>query len=727
MSANHDPELDDVLQDAELRRIAAVLTSSRFPDPPLDDAFRTGLRRQLMQEAWAKSEGGFSLWRRAFGAPGFAWAGAAAGLVLIASVVVWGALQQPGGFSEVHVGSPVDGKSSVSLQQPILVSFTQPMDHQTTQGAVQITPATSVMYSWDQNSRTLAVQPASGNLTPNTQYQVTIGPGARTQAGQPLATPQTITFVTQPPAPPTPAPTPHPTPSANALGEKQLAGLNGASSLSVQWSADSSSVYFVDGKGALVVVPAKGGAVTVIAPDGASAPSLSPSGDRLAYIRGGKIEVLTFASGKTDEISATPAPTLVGWSKDGLVWAAADGIYAQGASGPKQLAPLPTTGAPAVLSIAPDATHVIYREDKDKNLFVLDLASAKSTQLGQAGAGFIGWSPGGAYLLYSTSDADVVVDVQGVTQTTIPQGEASWSTQDAILVGGDTALFQVRSDGTGGTQVSTGTYQSPVWAPNASAFAFVRGNSLWVAVAPALPPQPTALDDASRVVTAFMDARLKGQSSEASRLLTDSGKKSYGDGGLNLLITGDPRFSRYYVLTQELVSTQPDTVRVVVRLVLTHGKIDVSSYEETLILVRESSSTEFRLDQATGSHRRDLGKGAEVVSVEVARDSIKVTFDSDLDPGTVTDGVVLLDSKGKQVEANAIYANRAVTLTGFDLKEGGQYRLVVLTTVRDVLGHNVAAEYTLDLVGPTTKKHGSNKNSGAVATPSPSPAAASGN
>ena len=143
--------------------------------------------------------------------------------------------------------------------------------------------------------------------------------------------------------------------------------------------------------------------------------------------------------------------------------------------------------------------------------------------------------------------------------------------------------------------------------------------------------------------------------------------------------------------------------------------------------MRESSSTEFRLDQATGSHRRDLGKGAEVVSVEVARDSIKVTFDSDLDPGTVTDGVVLLDSKGKQVEANAIYANRAVTLTGFDLKEGGQYRLVVLTTVRDVLGHNVAAEYTLDLVGPTTKKHGSNKNSGAVATPSPSPAATSGN
>ena len=725
MSANHDPELDDVLQDADLRRIVAVLTSAETPEPPLDDAYRTGLRRQLMQEAWAMSEGRYSLWRRAFGPRGFAWAGAAAGLVLIASVVVWTALQPTGGFNTVVIQSPVDGKSSVSLQQPILVSFNQPMDHQTTQGATQITPATTVTYSWDQNSRTLAVQPASGNLAPNTQYQVTIGPGARTQAGQPLATPQTITFVTQPPAPPTPSPTARPTPSANALGEKQLTGLNGASSPSLQWSADSSSIYYVDGKGALVVVPAKGGAVTVIAPDGASAPSLSPSGDRLAYIRGGKIEVLTFASGKSDEVSATPAPTLVGWSKDGLVWAAVDGIYTQGANGPKQLAALPTTGTSAVLSIAPDATHVIYRQDK--NLFLLNVASAKSTQLGQAGAGFIAWSPGGAYLLYSTNDATIVSDADGVTQSTIPSGEASWSTQDAILVGGDTALYQVRSDGTGGTQVSSGTYHSPVWAPNGSSFAFVRGNALWVAVAPALPPEPTPVDDAARAVTSFMDARLAGHASEATRMLTDTGKKAYGDGGLNLLLTGEPRFSRYYVLTQELVATQPDTVRFVVRLVLTHGKIDVSNYEETLTLVRDSGSREFRVNQASGGLRRELGKGAEVVSVEVARDSIKVTFDSDLDPGTVSDGVVLLDSKGKQVETTATYANRAVTLSGLDLKEGAQYRLVVLTTVRDVLGHNVAAEYDLDVVGPSLKKHGNHKDVGSSSpsSSSPSPSATS--
>ena len=57
MNSFHDPELEDVLQDAELRRVASLLHAAKAPEPPLDDAFRTGLRRQLMQEAWSRSEG----------------------------------------------------------------------------------------------------------------------------------------------------------------------------------------------------------------------------------------------------------------------------------------------------------------------------------------------------------------------------------------------------------------------------------------------------------------------------------------------------------------------------------------------------------------------------------------------------------------------------------------------------------------------------------------------
>jgi len=714
MNSYHDPELEDVLQDDELRRVAAMLGTARTPEPPLDDAFRTDLRRQLMQEAWAMSDGRNSWWRRAFAPPGLAWAGAAAGLLLIAAVVVYTSSQPPGGLHQVIVQSPFDGNRSVALQQPILISFNQPMDHRSTEQAVQITPATNVTFSWDSN--TLAVQPASGNLAPNTQYQVTIGSSAKTASNKPLATPQTITFVTQPPAAPSPSPSPRPTPS-NALGEKLLSPLGGAATLTAQWSADSSSIYFVDGKGALDVVSAKGGAIVVIAPDGVTSPSISPAGDRIAYIRGGKIEVLTFATAKTEEATPTPAPTLVGWAKDKLVWAAGDGVYAQGDNGQTKIAPLPATETSKALSIAPDGAHAIYQ--LDQKLFVLDLGTGKSVEILQASATFVGWSPSGTLLLYATPEHLVVADALGVTQTSLPAGEASWSTQDAILIGGDTDLFQVRPDGSGSTRVSNGTYHSPLWAPNGTSFAFVRGGSLWVGVAPLLPPQPTAADQAGVVVKSFMDARLNIQPDLATTLLDDSGKKAYAAGGLSLVITGDPRFSRYYVLTQEVVGTQPDAVRFVVRLVLTHGKIDVTSYEETLTLVRDVTSKSFLIDAATAGPHRDLGKGAEVVSVDVAADAIKVTFDSDLDPGTINDGVLILDSKGKRLDATATYANRTVTLSGLDLKEGAQYKLVVLSTVRDVLGHNVAAEYDLDVFGPTVKKHGGHKETPSSPTPSP--------
>ena len=719
MNSYHDPELDDVLQDEELRHLATVLHSAGRRDPPVDDAFRTALRRQLMQQAWAMAEGRERWWRRLFAPPGLAWVGATAGLVLIAAVVVATALQQPGGLNTVYVASPVDGNRSVPLQQPILVAFNQPMDHQTTQDAVQITPATSVAYSWDSQSRTLAVQPVGGNLAPNTQYQVTIGAGARTQAGQPLATPQTITFVTQPPPTPTPLPTVRPSPT-NPLGEKPIASLNGANTLSARWSSDSSSLYYLDGKGALVVVAIKDGTATVVAPDGASSPSLSLAGDRLAYLRGGKIEILDRAAGKTDELTVTPTPLLVGWSKDRVLWVAADGVYAQsGEKSAKQLVAL-AAGASA-LSIAPDGAHVVYRQDA--NLFILDLASGNITQLGQTNTDFAGWSPNGAFLMFTSGDTIAVADPQGTTQATIPSGDASWSTQDAILLGSDTQLYQLWSDGTGGTKVVTGTYRSPLWAPNGTAFVFVRGGNIWTGVVPGLAPKPTPVDEAGKVVSAFMDARVKGQTNEAMQLLDQGGKKAYGsEGGLSLLIPEDPHLSRYYVLTAEQVGSKPDTVQVVVRLVLSHGKLDVRTFEETLTLVRETKSKLFFIDQAGGAPRHDLGKGAQVVGVEITGDTVKVTFDSDLDPGTVSGGIHILDSKGRQLDTSATYSNRIVTLSGFDLKEDGQYRLVVLTAVRDVLGQNIPAEYDLDLIGPVAAKHGNQGgNAAALAGPSPTP------
>ncbi len=721
MSMWHDPELDDILQDGELKHVADLLRAGRMSeDPPLDDAFRSALRRQLMNRAWGMGGTTVPWWRKAFGPAGLAWAGAAVGVVLIAAAVVFTALtsSSTGGLTqEVQVTSPMNQQSAVRLQQPILVNFNQAMDHPSTEGAVQITPATTVAFSWSAN--TLAVQPTSGNLAPNTQYQVTIGPGARTASGEKLAAPKTITFVTQPPAPspsPTPTPIPSPTPRAQLPDQHQLLSVTAAVS-NIQWSPDSSVVYFVSAGGALVSIPAAGATVTTLVPDGVMSAAIAPEGDRLAYIRNGKIEVLDIAAGTTIEISPNLTPTRVAWTKDGVEWTTADGVYGQGADGPVKVASFPTTSPISILSFSSDGAHLAYTQDQ--SLYVFDIATGKGIVLGLAGAQFLGWSPDATGLMYSTAQGVVVADVGGKTAATLPFGEPTWSSQDEILLGSDTDLFEVRPDGTGLTKLAEGTYHFPVWAPNGVAFIYFRGSGVFGASAPAAPPRPSALDSAAAVVNSFMQARKSSDGVKASAYLDDNGRKAYSSsgGGLNLVVTGDPSFSRYYLLTQSITGSQPDTAQFVVRIVLSHDKLDVSTYEETLTLVRTQGSQQFLIDQAAAGPLLMLGKGAEVVSVEVSPGTVKITFDSDLRPESVATGVIILDSKGKQVGVNPVYANRTVTISGLDLKPHATYKLVVLSTVQDVGGTNIAAEYDLTFAGPADAHSGANKR----AEPSPSP------
>jgi Big-like domain-containing protein len=732
MSMQHDPELDDILQDGELKHVADLLRAGRMSEePPLDDAFRSALRRQLMNRAWGM--GGpptVPWWRKALGPTGLAWAGAAVGVVLIAAAVVFTALtsSSTGGLTqEVQVTSPMNQQSAVRLQQPILVNFNQPMDHPSTEGAVQITPATTVAFSWSAN--TLSVQPTSGNLAPNTQYQVTIGPGAKTATGEKLAAPKTITFVTSPPAPspsPTPTPIPSPSPRAQLPDQHQLVGvLPGASN--IRWSPDSSTVYFITAKGALDSVPAAGGDVTVLVPDGVTSAALAPAGNLIAVLSKGKIEILDLkALVVTSEISSTPTPLMVGWSKDGVEWAAADGVYAEGINLPVKLSSFPTSGSIVPISFAPDGAHMAY--SLDQSLQVLDLTTGKSIALGLAGAQLLGWSPDGTGLMYSTAQGVVVSDVGGKIAATLPTGEPTWSSQDEILLGSDTDLWEVRPDGTALTKLAEGTYHFPVWAPNGVAFVYFRGTGVFGAAAPAAAPRPSAIDSAAAVVNSFMQARKSSDGTKASTYLDDNGRKAYSssDGGLNLVLTGDPSFSRFYLLTQSITGSEPDAAQFVVRIVLSHDKLDVSTYEETLTLVRTQGSQEFLVDHATAGPLLTLGKGAEVVSVDVSPGTVKITFDSDLKPESVTTGVIILDSKGNQVGGSPVYANRTVTFIGLDLKSHATYKLVVLSTVQDVGGTNIAAEYDLTFVGPAEAHGGANGRGEPSPTSSPPQASPSG-
>src|SRR4029077_10012185 len=176
----------------------------------------------------------------------------------------------------------------------------------------------------------------------------------------------------------------------------------------------------VGADGALDSVTLKPGDVKVLVTDGVSSPKIAPAGDRLAYVRGGRIEVLTLDAGTTSDIHVTPAATSVSWVKDKLFWSSADGIYTRDADGPTQLAPLLPDGA--AVSIAPDGAHATYRQSHA--LLLLDLATGKTSPLGADDAQFFGWSPDGGRLIYSSADGNVVAGSEGQTLSTIPSGDA---------------------------------------------------------------------------------------------------------------------------------------------------------------------------------------------------------------------------------------------------------------------------------------------------------------
>src|ERR1700716_2814636 len=127
--------------------------------PQLDPNFRPALRRRLMQAAYDRYQlrARPSLLARIFSGPGMAGGLAAAAGLLLALVLLFsgGNWFGPG---QVQV-TPVN---AVAVNQPITVSFNQPMDHQSFEKAIQIEPATQVSYSWHGNN--LVLQPSSGEL-----------------------------------------------------------------------------------------------------------------------------------------------------------------------------------------------------------------------------------------------------------------------------------------------------------------------------------------------------------------------------------------------------------------------------------------------------------------------------------------------------------------------------------------------------------------------------------
>src|SRR5260370_39431668 len=89
-------------------------------------------------------------------------------------------------------------------------------------------------------------------------------------------------------------------------------------------------------------------------------------------------------------------------------------------------------------------------------------------------------------------------------------------------------------------------------------------------------------------------------------------------------------------------------------------------------------------------------------------------------------GVFTMDRRAKQNNAARVYTSRTVSFNNLDLKPGKTYKLVVLSTVQDVGGNNIATEYDLTFVGPDNSKaakqrEGQSPSASPEPTPIPTP------
>jgi hypothetical protein len=92
------------------------------------------------------------------------------------------------------VGSdPTDDATDLSLDAPILVDFSTLMDTASVEGAISLSPDADVTLRWSRER--LAIVP-DGGWEPNRHYSLTIGVGARDQAGTPLEHPFRLSFRT---------------------------------------------------------------------------------------------------------------------------------------------------------------------------------------------------------------------------------------------------------------------------------------------------------------------------------------------------------------------------------------------------------------------------------------------------------------------------------------------------------------------------------------------------
>ncbi len=711
-----DDELEDIFKRPSDVSFAQRLHQVRHPAVEADPAFREALRRRLMQEAWKQKEPRRPWYRRLLGPPGLAWAGAMAGVLLIVFAVV--TLSQNTGSVQKVFTSPINGHTEVATSSAIVVNFQQPMNPVATQQAAKITPATEATYHWSDNNQTLTIVPKNDGLAPGVRYQVTFTTGARTESNQPLtsstASPPPITFVTQQPPQPTPAPTPvtspsspAPTPAPSPLaGIRALGSSNGSQPV---WSLDGAQVYVIGPGGSLTGYPARGGAGTPLASSGVSQVVAGPSGP--AFLAG-----TTVSYGGTS--TTVPGATSIGFEVTArgpqLVAIAGTTVSRVGGGGPSVTLKSTPTAAGA---FSPNGPQLVYLGAD--GLHLVNLATGNDQVVGAA-TGLGAWAPGGAQYAYINQGSLSILKVPAGSTTGVPGfagvSALSWA-NDGLLVSTSSGIQELMSPTATASPLTGASAAAGSWSPASAQISYVQSGDAWVATV----DTNSSLTAISNVISQFMAERQAGNASGARALLTSSAQAAFsagGGGGLYLTTYGTQTLNRWSVILAQSSGI------AVVRTVFTQGT-QQSVFDEQFRVAR--SGQQYLINQATGTPvQTGAGGGPEIQSIQVGANSISVKFDSDLNPSTVSAGVVVQDSSGAVIPQTATYnaATRSVAISLPTLSVGNQYQLQISTGLKDVNGQG-ATHVQVAFTSPTTPPAtASSPTPTATPSPSSSPSAA---
>ncbi|HSS10525.1 MAG TPA: hypothetical protein VLL25_11605 [Acidimicrobiales bacterium] len=687
----------------------ASMVRGALNEPAIDPEFRQQLRERLVAEANRRASTPPSVLTgppsrrrlaRRLALP--------AAAVLVAAALLVGtvtALRRAQTKSVEVSASSVPGSISVDPASPVLVHFSQPMDHRSVEAAMQVEPALAVRTSWRGDD--LVVTAAHG-LAPNTGYLIGFDPSrARTATGvRPKLNPF-VAFGTAVVAP-TAAPT---TPAVLPLDTLAPADDGSEAVIATDGSVLATALRIGTGTSALTRLV--GSRVQPLAP-ATQAICVSRSGHSVAYLGGAGTDTsIVMATG--DGLNGRRQPVQVdagsplGWIGDGEVsFISAGAVKAVDRAGTvRTLLAGPINAKTDTVTIAPGGRWIFLgAAGGQSGGRVVDLQTG-ATHILPAAIGAPAFSADGATIYWvdqtSTTPQLAVAPSGAGPVLHIPLPAAAGDQITDLGINADSSLLlytlhhpdgsaELRLAGlpTGSTLAEAPVAgQSPNWSPTGNDVSILTAGHNGSQIDLVRVPRSVQSDQSAvqQTATAFARAQIVGDADAIHSLSTPAVDPAQL-----------PRPSRFSLLVTRRQSAT--TWRVELRLVSDPAPTSPIPKAAIETLTIDTAAGRPVVDAASSPSLAAVPAGPHLTAVTPSGGAVVLTFDSDLDPATLAHGIIFTGPGAQTIPVSLRYEPTAKAI----IAEGhfeGTTRVELTDQIKDVNGRPAAPVNTVFDAGQT--------------------------